>query len=346
MARPTLPPWLRGLTGLAVLAVLAQVALVVLLAWPAGQMRLHKAPLVVAGPQVIADVARATLESGSPGTWAITVVETDADARRAVLERRAYGALVITNDGLTLLVASAASPTIAQQLGQAVDQIQARAQGTVLTVEDLAPSPRHDARGAGLAQGLLGVIAASAAFGVLVVRRLRTVRERLVALIGFGVLAGPGGTLALQGVLGVLDGPVLATAGVLALVASAAAAVPVAFGVVADLPGAILGAVLVVPLGYPISGVATAPELVPDPWSTIGGLLPAGAGGTALRSTAFFAGHGATGALGVLAGWVAVALLAVAWPWVSARMAARRTDDAVSSAKEPTPTPAGQSLDA
>ena len=54
-----------------------------------------------------------------------------------------------------------------------------------------------------------------------------------------------------------------------------------------------LGALTILLLGNPLSGVTSAPELLPTGWSTLGQLLPPGATGTALRSTAFFDGAGA-----------------------------------------------------
>jgi len=56
-------------------------------------------------------------------------------------------------------------------------------------------------------------------------------------------------------------------------------------------------------LGNPLSGAASAPELLPQPWGAIGQVLPPGAGVTLLRSTSFFDGAAATGPLWILLGW-------------------------------------------
>ena len=76
--------------------------------------------------------------------------------------------------------------------------------------------------------------------------------------------------------------------------------------------GAAAGALLMVLVGNPLSGVSSAPELLPVPAGAIGQLLPPGAGGSLLRSTAFFDGAGATAPLTVLAAWVALGL-ALSW---------------------------------
>ena len=59
-------------------------------------------------------------------------------------------------------------------------------------------------------------------------------------------------------------------------------------------------------VGNPLSGAATAPGMLPGWSGSLGQLLPPGAGGQLLRSTAFFDGHGTAGSLIVLAAWVAL----------------------------------------
>ncbi|WP_073881324.1 hypothetical protein [Streptomyces sp. CB00316] len=48
-------------------------------------------------------------------------------------------------------------------------------------------------------------------------------------------------------------------------------------------------------LGDPLSGVASAPQLLPEPVGALGQWLPPGAGGSLLRSVAFFDGGAAGG---------------------------------------------------
>jgi hypothetical protein len=56
--------------------------------------------------------------------------------------------------------------------------------------------------------------------------------------------------------------------------------------------------------GNPLSGLNSAPEMLPSGWGTVGQLLPQGANATLLRSTAFFDCAGATTAIAVLTCWV------------------------------------------
>ena len=48
-------------------------------------------------------------------------------------------------------------------------------------------------------------------------------------------------------------------------------------------------------VGNPFSGVASAPEMLPEPVGGLGQLLPPGAGANLLRSTGFFDGAAAGG---------------------------------------------------
>jgi len=112
--------------------------------------------------------------------------------------------------------------------------------------------------------------------------------------------------------MGILTGPYLATAGVIGLVALAISAGVAGLGAALGRPGIAVGVLAVFLVGNPISGIASAPELLPQPWGTIGQFLPPGAGGTLLRSVAFFDGAGATRSLWVLAAWAVGGLLLAA----------------------------------
>jgi hypothetical protein len=70
-----------------------------------------------------------------------------------------------------------------------------------------------------------------------------------------------------------------------------------------DRTGLGIGTAVAMLLGNPLSGLASAPEMLPRGWGTLGQLLPQGANGTLLRSTAYFSGAGATTAIAVLTCW-------------------------------------------
>ena len=93
-----------------------------------------------------------------------------------------------------------------------------------------------------------------------------------------------------------LPGDYLALSAVAALIVLAVA-LPVA-GLIRLLgpPGAGIAALLFIAIGNPGSGNASAPELLPGFWRVAGQLLPPGAGGQALRTTAYFDAVGARAA--------------------------------------------------
>ncbi|UMG94120.1 hypothetical protein [Nocardioides sp. TF02-7] len=125
------------------------------------------------------------------------------------------------------------------------------------------------------------------------------------------LLAAAGAGLALTGVLQgwmeALSGSYWANASVVALGVLAGALPVIGLHRLLGRPGIGVVALLVMLVGNPLSGVASAPELLPVGW--LGQLLPPGATGTALRGTAFFDGAGAGEALLVLLCWAAVGLV-------------------------------------
>jgi hypothetical protein len=131
-------------------------------------------------------------------------------------------------------------------------------------------------------------------------------------VLSFAVLAGLVSAAVLHG-LGVLTGPWLAEAGALGLLTLAISATVCGLGAALGRPGAGLGVLLLFVVGNPISGLASAPELLPKPWGALGQLLPPGAGATALRSVAFFDGARASGPLWTLAGWALAGLVLTAF---------------------------------
>jgi hypothetical protein len=89
-------------------------------------------------------------------------------------------------------------------------------------------------------------------------------------------------------------------------------------------------------VGNPISGLTSAPELLPEPWGDIGRLLPPGAGASLLRSVSFFDGAGSTGPLWTLVARAVAGLALIALAGRRARTA--RPAEAVGApAAEPAP---------
>jgi hypothetical protein len=293
----------------AVAVVVVQALLVPLFAAPAANLAPRDLPIVVAGPPPATAALTDRLSTGRPGAFEITTVADAAAADRMLRDREAYAAIVVGPDGPSLHTASAASPTVATLLTQAAAGLAA---GRPVPTVDVVPSDPDDPRGAGFGAGFLPLALTGMLVGILLTLRVRSRAGRLTGLLAFAALAGLVGAGILQGWLGILPGSYLANAAAVGLFALATAGTVAGLGAVLGYPGVALGALLVFLVGNPLSGVASAPELLPQPWGALGQWLPVGAGGTLLRSTAFFDGAGGAMAATVLAAYALVGLALVA----------------------------------
>jgi hypothetical protein len=317
-ARRRLPGILGGL-------LLLQAVLVAAFVLPAHKPEPHGVPVGVIGPPAAAEA----LEAGEPGALDARRFSSEAAAREAIEEREVYGALVVDGSGRRMLVASAASASIAQMLRGAADHA-----GQV-TIEDVTPLAGGDPRGATLnlmflplvvvcipavvllaslglsAPKLIGAISLFAGLGGLTV----------VALVGKGLDTLPGSYLALSGIAALtMLAVALPTAGLYRLLGHA---------------GIALAALLFVLIGNPASGNGSAPELLPWFWRTIGQFMPSGAGGTGLRNTAYFDGNALFRPLLVLGIYAAIGAALVLAAEAVRRRRARPADAPVPASDAP-----------
>ncbi|WP_020577813.1 hypothetical protein [Actinopolymorpha alba] len=292
--------------------VLAAVALLMFV-WPAARMAPHDLPIGVAGPAQATGVLTERLSAVGSGAFEIHQYADEAAARSAIQDREVYGALVAGPSGMTVLTASAASPLVAQLLTQAVTAEAGGAgdAGAMPRIVDVVPTTPDDPRGGVLNASLLPLVLGGLLGGVLLATVTRPGLGQSVALVLVAALVGLAATGIAQGWLDAFRGDWWVNAGVLGLtvlaIGSAVAGLAALFGRV----GMGLGAALMMLVGNPFSGVTSAPELLPR-WAGITGqLLPPGAGGTLLRSTAFFDGATALRPLTVLCAWTVFGLAAV-----------------------------------
>lgn len=307
---------IAAVTGVVVL----QGLLLALFAWPIVESAPRDLPVAVAGPAPAAQAIADKLAEERPGAFDVTVVDDAAAADEAIREREVYGALVVTPAGLEIHVASAASPAVAQlltQLGQAAAaQLPGPpsgqtpgAGGGAPKVVDVVPSDVDDPRGAAFPAGILPLIMTSLVAGVLLFVTLRSRLARLVGALCYGAFAGLAAAAVLQYWLGVLPGAYLENAATLGLLALAMSAAIGGLGALLGAAGIGLGSVAVFMVGNPLSGLTVAPEMLPQPWGEVGQYLPPGAGGTLLRSVAYFDMAGANRPALVLGIWAATGLL-------------------------------------
>jgi hypothetical protein len=268
-----------------------QAAMVFGFVFPGNNPKPHDVPVAFVGPAQ----AEHALAMRSGHRLSLRHYSSEQAARTAIDDRRAYGAVIVDGHGQQLLVASAASMTVAQMLRAAV-----AAPGTSVQVQDVVPLDRNDPRGATINLLFLPLIVVSFT-AVMALGTLRLKRHQLVAAVGlFSLLGGVGITAVTSSGLDALPGSFLALSSISAL-ALLAIVLPTAglhrlFGPA----GVALSAVVFLVIGNPASGNGTAPELLPGFWRWISQLMPPGAGGTGLRNVSYFDGHALTGPVLVL----------------------------------------------
>jgi hypothetical protein len=290
-------------TGIIVVLAVVLAILAIAFALPAARSKPHAVPIGAAGPQAAGGQVAAILEQHAPGAFAITYYPGEAALRDAIRNRDVYGGISFGPDGQTLLTATGGSPMIAQMLTQIGTGIAEHA-GVPLHTEDLAPPTAADPRGAGLAASALPITLAGLLPAVALVLLLkREVWTRLAAAVVFAAVAGTTIAALLRYVFESIDQNVWGVAAGLTLGLLAAGLSMLGLGSLFGRAGLAIGALLALLLGNPLSGLSSAPEMLPSGWGTLGQWLPQGATATLLRSTAFFDGAGATAAIAVLTCW-------------------------------------------
>ena len=178
-------------------------------------------------------------------------------------------------------------------------------------VEDVAPATP---RAAALPSSVLPLMIAGILTGVLASLLTGSGLGRIGLILAGSILGGLVATAVVQSWLDVVGGSWAANAAALTLTIAAMASIVAGLNAAFGEAGVTAGALTLVLIGNPFSGVGSAPELLPQPVGGIGQLMPPGAGGNLLRSTGFFDGAGAGGHALVLAVWAlaGVALLLAA----------------------------------
>jgi hypothetical protein len=282
----------------AILVVPLVVALILtLFAWPAAKLEPRDLPVGVAGPAAAVAPLEERLEARD-GAFELHRYADEAAAREAIEDRDVYGAFVATPQGPKVLTASAGSQAVAQQLTHAADEAGA-------TVEDVVQA---GPQATGLASSVLPLVIAGILVGVVAALASSRGLGRAGLVVAGSALTGLAATGIVQGWLDVVGGDWVANAGVLSLTVLAIAAALAGLYAVVGKAGLAIGALTMIFIGNPFSGVGSAPELLPEPAGAIGQLLPPGAGGNLLRSTGFFDGAGGAGHVTVLAVWAVTGL--------------------------------------
>ncbi|SDI48779.1 hypothetical protein SAMN05444695_10812 [Rhodococcus triatomae] len=335
---PTGPPAAVKLAGVVVALTAVITAMLLAFVLPTINSGPHDLPLGVAGPEAAVSQIEAGLSEMRPGAFE-TREYPDADAVRTGIEyREVVGGIVVGPEGPTVMVASAGGVPISQALTGLAEGLR-EATGAPVPVEDVVPLPADDPTGAGLSMLALPLVFGGMVPAIALVRLFaHSLTQRIVGAVSFAILAGFALTAVLQYGFGSLTGNFVGTS--LAVSAGIGAISLTLLGLESlfGLPGFAVGAVTMVFVANPLSGMATTGSWLPAGWGTLGQLLPPGATGTVVRSAGYFDGHGAGGALVVLACWIAAGtILCVA----GARFGRRGGADEPSARLDDTATPAG-----
>ena len=303
-APPHEPPAALRAAGLVAVLTVVIALVAIAFALPAARSKPHDVPIGAAGPQAASGQVADLLEQNAPGVFDITYYPGEAALRDAIRNRDVYGGISFGPQGRTLLIATGASPTVAQLLSQVGNGI-AQHGGVQLKTEDVAPPTTDDPRGAGIAASALPITLAGLLPAIALVLLLRReVWTRLTAAVVFAGLAGVTIAALLRFVLGSIDANFWGVAGGLTLGVLASGLSMLGLGSLFGRAGLVAGGLIALLLGNPLSGLTSAPELLPSGWGEFGQWLPQGANATLLRSTAFFDGAGAGMAIVVLTCWV------------------------------------------
>jgi hypothetical protein len=294
----------------AVVALLTAVLTVLLIAfaWPAARSEPRDLPVGVAGPAAVTSQVTAALDQNAPGAFEVHDYADRAAAVAAIEDREVYGAIVPGPNGVEVLTASAGSPAVAQILTQLAGRL-GQQTGAAPTVTDVVPLPQDDPRGAGLAAGALPLVLGGIIAAVLLTRLVPSGSRRIAGALAFAVTGGLALTAVLQYWLGALEGSYWANSGVVALSIAATSVAILGLEWLLGPAGLGLGAVIMMLLGNPLSGLTSAPEMLPTGWGALGQLLPPGAAGSMLRSVSFFDGAAIGKPVIVLTSWLVAGLL-------------------------------------
>lgn len=322
------PPNTGALRIGATVALLAALLVIFLAAFALPSLRSAPSdiPVAITAPAGGAAELQRQLDAAQPGALTLRPAADAAEAERMILDREVYGALRLDGDGLTVTTASAASVVVAELLDGLGEQL-AEGAGLPLHSADAVPLPADDPRGVGLVAGALPIALGGWIAAVGIIATVRGSRQRIVAAIGFALIGGFALTAVLQFWFGTLAGSYPATALGACLGLAATSLLVLGLQRLLSGVGIAIAATVLILLGNPLSGLSSAPEVLPQPWGALGQLLPPGATGTLLRNTAFFDGAAIAAPVTALGAWVVLGLGSYLLAgWLAARRAASGGD--------------------
>ena len=270
-----------------ILAVVAGLTLIGLFSffvvYPGHNPQPNDLPVAVVGTHAQTQRAVAALQAQGDEFKVVHIADESA-ARDAIDDREVYGAVLPGSS--RVLVATAASLPASQAISAAADH----AGGGSVKVVDVKPLVRNDPRNVTIVLTTIAVIVPSMLAAALAFFLLPALdgRRRLALLAAIALGGGLVAMLVVRVAMGALPGSLPALAGVTAAAIFALASWATVLMLRLGTPGILLSFLLFLMLANPASGAASAPQMLPGPWSWAGQLLPPGALATGLRNTAYF----------------------------------------------------------
>lgn len=309
--RPERSPWLKVL-GVVIGLSLAVPLMLLAFVTPMINSGPDDLPLGISGPEQVTEGIAQQLDQNRPGAFEISQYDSAEAVTEAVQDRDVIGGISVGADGaITITTAGGAGTPYAnvlKGLGSGLEQT-----GATVTYDDVAPLTEEDPNGTGLNALALPLIFGGMISAVLLSTLLKKRPWlRIVGSLAASVAVGFAVVAILQFGFGSVDGNYIGTALALTLGMAAISLFILGLESLLGFPGLGLGAVLMMFIGNPLSGMATGWQWLPSPWGIIGQLLPPGSAGTLLRSVAFFDGHGAATSIIVLSCWAALGIVLTA----------------------------------
>ncbi|ACR18292.1 ABC transporter permease [Corynebacterium kroppenstedtii] len=283
-------------------------------------------PLAVSGPDQAVNQLTQNMEHNEPGVFEIKHVD---DAKQVVHDREAIGGIALGQPTAgpngtpvptaEVITATGAGTTYLQVMNGVTQTL--TAQGAQVTTTDVAPPASGDEHGTAFATLALPMAFGGMISAVVLSTQVRGGRtRRFLACGAFAIIAGFILAAVMRFGFDVVDGSYWEIVGTLSLAIVGVSMFVLGMESKFGYAGLGIGAVFVMFLSNPLSGMQTGPDWLPSPWGTIGQFLPLGAAGSALRSVGFFDGAGwATHGI-VLACWALLGIALAGWSaWTASR---------------------------
>ncbi|CDR15980.1 predicted protein [Streptomyces iranensis] len=279
----------------------------------------HHVPIAVTAPGGLQSEIRQAL---GDSIEVRPVADTDA-ARRALEHHDVAAALSTDGTGELRLEVAGANGISTTSAVKALIGAYANGAGKHVTIKDVLPLVRFDARGlAGfyMAFGvtLAGFVLGSNALGLTGLLRLR---HRFMLLSGASAAIGTVAAIIAGPVLGAVPAPVVPLLLILTLLAAAAAFTTKLLGTYLGPVGLPAATLLLLTAGNATSGATIGVDLLPAIARAVSALLPPGAAVRAIADLSYFNGAHTAGPVVTLALWASVAALLLA---LRARLVRRR----------------------